>query len=318
MSKTNRNHFKKTIALLFVISIGVIGCAGTNNSNNKTALRDASLNNKLDLGDWKLEIAVDEDGNGKSDSIYPPKLQNYKHPKFFYYADDGGLVFRAPMYGITTSKNTKFVRTELRELLRRDNKKIKLTGISKNNWVFSSYSKEDQKAAAGVDGMLNVTLKVDRVSSTGDKNQEGRIIIGQIHAKKDEPVRIYYRKLKDNKKGSIYIAHEINRTGKTLWIDLIGSKSSNAADPADGIALGEVFSYQIKVLAHLLSVTIFREGKPNVVKTIDMVNSGYHNKPDEYMYFKAGIYHAVNTGEKGDYAQATFYRIENKHVGYNW
>lgn len=46
-----------------------------------------------------------------------------------------------------------------------------------------------------------------------------------------------------------------------------------------------------------------------------MVNSGYHNKPDEYMYFKVGIYNVNNSGDKGDYSQATFYKIKKRHQG---
>lgn len=278
---------------------------------NRSAL---SPSDKFDLQDWKLEIAVDNDGNGKSDSIQPSVLNNgYRHKDFFYLAEDGGLVFKAPMYGVTTSSRTKYVRTELREMLRKNDTSIPTAKAGKNNWVFSSFNYSDQDKAGGVDGTLDVTMKVDRVSSTGKSYQQGRIIIGQIHAKKDEPVRIYYRKLKGNTQGAIYLAHEINGTKKTDWFELIGSKSNNAENPTDGIALGEVFSYQIKVKRHLLTVTIKRDGKEDVSHTINMENSGYHNKPDEYMFFKAGIYNVVNSGDQDDYSQATFYRIENKH-----
>ena len=36
------------------------------------------------------------------------------------------------------------------------------------------------------------TLAVNHVTTTGEKYQIGRVIIGQIHAKDDEPVRLYY------------------------------------------------------------------------------------------------------------------------------
>jgi len=310
----NRNlGLKQTIGILLAV-VGLNGCTTTDEGDNTY---QSVPSDKFDLLDWKLEISTDEDGNGKSDSIKSAKLNDgYQHPDFFYLAPDGGLVFKAPMYGTTTSTRTKYVRTELREMLRRDNTHISTAKPGKNNWVFSSFKASDQNKAGGVDGTLDVTLKVDRVSSTGEAYQQGRIIIGQIHAKKDEPVRIYYRKLKGNSKGSIYLGHEINDTKKTQWIEMIGSQANMASDPIDGIALGELFSYQIKVVGHLLTVTISRDGKADVVKTIDMTNSGYHDKPNEYMFFKAGIYHVVNTGEQGDYAQATFYHIENKHNGY--
>lgn len=143
----------------------------------------------------------------------------------------------------------------------------------------------------------------------------GRVIIGQIHATNDEPARLYYRKLPGNSKGSIYLAHEING-GNDLKFDLIGSNSSSASNPADGIELGEVFSYSIKVAGNDLIVSIYRDGKPDVTQTVDMSNSGYHNSSGEYMYFKAGVYNQNNTGDANDYVQATFYKIVNKHTGY--
>lgn len=318
MFKINRKNLTKK-AVLLLVAATTVGCANNSNTATSDSAKRSTMapSEKFDLQDWKLEIAVDEDGNGKSDSIQPATLADgYKHSDFFYLAEDGGLVFKAPLYGITTSKRTKYVRTELREMLKRDDTSIPTAKAGKNNWVFSSFSQEAQNKAGGVDGILEATLKVDRVSSTGQAYQQGRIIIGQIHAKKNEPVRIYYRKLKDNKKGSIYIAHETNKPKRTKWIELIGTQDDIADDPKDGIALGEVFSYQIKVEGHLLSVTIIRDGKADVIKTLDMVNSGYHQQSDEYMYFKAGIYNVNNTGDKGDYSQATFYKIENKHTGY--
>jgi hypothetical protein len=81
---------------------------------------------------------------------------------------------------------------------------------------------------------------------------------------------------------------------------------------ADGIALDEVFSYRIKVVGDLLTVTIMRAGKDDVIQEVDMSKSGY-NRSDQYMYFKAGVYNQNKTGEPTDYVQATFYQLENKH-----
>lgn len=94
---------------------------------------------------------------------------------------------------------------------------------------------------------------------------------------------------------------------------MIGSRSSSAPNPADGIALNEKFSYRIKVVGDLLTVIIFREGKANVVKTVNMVNSGY-NVGGQYMYFKAGVYNQNNSGEGDDYVQATFYALDKSHT----
>ncbi len=137
----------------------------------------------------------------------------------------------------------------------------------------------------------------------------GRVIIGQIHASNDEPCRLYYRKLPGNTKGAIYFAHEPT-TSAEQWHEMIGSRSDNAPDPEDGIALGEKFSYEIKVEGNDLTVTIVRPGKPDVQKVVDMTDSGF---ADDWMYFKAGVYNQNNSGEDGDYCQASFFALSNAH-----
>ncbi|MCV2402420.1 polysaccharide lyase family 7 protein [Marinomonas sp. C2222] len=270
---------------------------------------------KFDLLNWKLSVPVDEDGNGKADDIKEKKLNGgYVSPEFFYLSEDGGMVFKAPIAGAKTSKNTTYTRSELREMIRRGNTKHKTTGVTGNNWVFSTAPEEDQKRAGGVDGSLEATLAVDYVTTTGKDYQVGRVVIGQIHANHNEPIRIYYRKLPNNMNGSLYYAHEPTKKSgrKEIFVEMIGSKSNSARNPADGIALGEKFSYRIDVVGNTLTVTIMRPGKPDVVSVTDMDKSGY-DKGGLYMYFKAGVYNQNKSGDGDDYVQATFYDLKVTH-----
>jgi poly(beta-D-mannuronate) lyase len=228
--------------------------------------------------------------------------------EFFTDSTTGGMVFRCPNDGGSTG-GSSYSRTELREMLRAGNTSISTTGLNANNWVFSNSSTSSQNAAGGVDGTLSATLTVDHVSTTGDSGKVGRVIVGQIHASNDEPCRLYYRKLPGNSKGSIYFAHE-PATGSEQWYEMIGSRSDSASNPSDGIELGELWSYIIDVDGDTLTVTIIREGKSDVVETVDMSSSGFE---DDWMYFKAGVYNQNNTGSSGDYAQATFYALSNEH-----
>lgn len=267
----------------------------------------------FDLGGWYLSIATDHDANGKPDDVPEQYLaQGYENPDFFYTAKDGGLVFKSFIKGVRTSKNTKYVRTELRQMLRRGDESIPLKGVTKNNWVFGSAPEEDRKNAGAVDGVLEATLKIDHTTTTGEPEQVGRFIIGQIHANDDEPIRLYFRQLPGHKKGSIYFAHENRNEGSDVYYDLIGSHSGAAADPVDGIALGEVFSYRIEVKGNDMTVTVSRDGKPDVVQEVDMSNSGY-DAGGQYMYFKAGVYNQNHSGDPEDYVQATFYKLTTKH-----
>lgn len=266
----------------------------------------------FDLSAWYLSVPSDNNGDGKADSIKENELNSgYANSSYFYTADDGGMVFRCPIDGYKTSSGTSYTRTELREMLRRGDTSIATQGVNENNWVFGSAPSSARNAAGGVDGVLRATLAVNHVTTTGDSGQVGRVIVGQIHANDDEPLRLYYRKLPGNSKGSVYIAHEPNG-GSDSWYEMIGSRSSSASNPSDGIALDEIWSYEVKVVGNTLTVTIMRDGKDDVVQEVDMSNSGY-DVSDQYQYFKAGVYNQNNTGNGSDYVQATFYALEQSH-----
>ena len=271
----------------------------------------------FDLLDWSLTLPTDINKDLKADTIYEkPLSEGFDLRPFFYTAADGGMVFACPNVGAKTSKNTKYARTELREMMRRGRTHIKTQGVTKNNWVFAAAHGSSRKRAGAIEGSLEATLAVNRVSTSGDEKMVGRVIIGQIHATDDEPIRLSYRKLPNNLRGSIYFAHEING-GDDEWINLVGSRSHTLADPEDGIELNEKFSYKITVENNILFVTLIRQGKANIIKSFDMADSGY-NKSSQYMYFKAGVYNQNNGGEPRDYVQATFYYLNNMHDGYKY
>lgn len=257
----------------------------------------------FDLSYWKITLPTQNE-NDVADLI-----DGFYHSSWFYTDPvTGAMVFNCPNDGQTGGST--YPRSELREMLRGTDTSIGTQGINKNNWVFSSSTMENQEAAGGVDGVLTATLTVDHVSLTSDEDRKvGRVIVGQIHASDDEPCRLYYRKLPGNTKGSIYIAHEPT-TSAEQWYDMIGSRSDNAPDPEDGIALGEKFSYEIKVVYNTLTVTIIREGKDDVVQEVDMTDSGF---ADDWMYFKAGNYNQNNAGDPDEYAQVSFYALEATH-----
>jgi len=276
---------------------------------------DLAPGQNFELIDWYLSTPED-DGRGLSNRISERELvAGYQHRDYFYTAADGGMVLRATVAGTRTSNKTKYTRSELREMLRGGDEKITTKGDkdapNANNWVFSSAPRAAQKLAGAVDGTLAATLAVNHVTTTGKAYQIGRVIIGQIHAKNDEPIRLYYRKLPGNQRGSIYAAHEV-AGGEDRWYDIIGSRANNATDPSNGIALNERFSYAIVAKGNTLGVVISQNNEVRGTAVIDMTDSGY-DVADDYMYFKAGVYNQNNSGAPNDYVQATFYALDASH-----
>lgn len=128
-------------------------------------------------------------------------------------------------------------------MLRHGNTSIKTQGVNKNHWLFSTAPEADLNNAGGVDGELTAELIVAHVTTSGEEYQIGRVVIGRIHVNDDEPIRVCYRKLPNNDKGSIYFAHEIEG-GDDEYHEIIGSRDNDAGNSSDGILLGERFSYK--------------------------------------------------------------------------
>jgi len=237
----------------------------------------------FDLSYWKLtrpnQQEIDE-GNLSNGFV--------REGEFYTDPTTGAMVFWCPNDGLTGGST--YPRNELREMIRAGDNSIGTQGINGNNWVFSSSSIANQEAAGGVDGVMTATVAVDYVSETSDETRKiGRVIVGQIHASDDEPCRLYYRKLPGNTKGSVYFAHEPT-TSAEQWYDMIGSRNDGALNT--------------------LTVTIMREGKPDVVREVDMTNSGF---ADDWMYFKAGNYNQNNAGDADEYAQVSFFALDVSH-----
>jgi hypothetical protein len=238
--------------------------------------------------------------------VQPSALSNgYTNANWFYTdPTTGGMVFVSPNLGSTTT-NSSYTRSELREML---NPSAGTQSLG-NNWVTSTSSSTTKSQAGGVDGTMNATLRVDRVSTTGDSGKVGRVIVGQIHGPSTEPVRLYYHKRPSDSKGAIYIGTE-DLNGNNTWVNIIGGPSS--LNPSNGIALGQKWSYEIKVAGLQLTVKVTPEGGSTSTLNYTLP-SGYN---DKYLYFKAGVYNQNNTdtsSDQSDHVKATFFSLTHVH-----
>lgn len=296
--------------------------------NGSVDVADFALNPALapgsnfELISWALDTPADLDGNGRSDRASESNLNNGFTDGFFFTGPAGGMVFRSTIGGAKTSTNTSFTRSELREMLRRGNTSISTQGVNRNNWVLG-YQPDPGITVGGRNGLLRGTLAVNHVTETGDRNQVGRVIIGQIHAQGDEPARLYYRKFPENERGFIYLAHEI-RNSDDIYFPVVGPVNSDLdnapsddENPENGIALDEIFSYEIKQRDARIDVIVRRGDSTGPIighNYVDMLeqNSGY-DVPEEWMYFKAGAYTQNNSGDEADFDQVSFYELEKSH-----
>lgn len=275
----------------------------------------------FDLIDWALDTPAVDPGDGFAQRTQHEELANFSD-QFFFTANDGGMVFRSTIAGATTSANSSFTRSELREMLRAGDRSISTQGVNRNNWLLG-YQPDPGVPVGGRGGVLTGTLAINNVTSSGTDFHIGRMIFGQIHASSDEPIRLYYRKYPENDRGYIYFAHEI-RGGDDIYFMVVGpeitdrdSQPQDRSDPLNGVQLNEIFSYEIAQSGSRIDVIIRRGDSDGEIighNFVDMAaeNSGY-DVVTEWNYFKAGTYTQNNTGNADDFDQTTFYRLNNSH-----
>ncbi|SDG64530.1 Alginate lyase [Winogradskyella thalassocola] len=211
--------------------------------------------------DWKLIL-----GDGSNAGI----ANNFENKDFFYTVNEGNsdwVVFKTPNGGDThgTSNNT---RTELAQT---------------KKWYPKTANDE-----------LTATLKVMNVSATGDASVAAShsVVVGQIHsadAFENEPLKIFYKKFPGHTKGSVFWHYEINTAGddnskrwdysSAVWgndFSVVGdSVNTYPEEPKDGIALGEAFSYEVKVKNGIMTLNFSSEGHETKTFTKNLIESEY-------------------------------------------
>lgn len=207
-------------------------------------------------------------GNGKSEK----QLKDFEHKDYFYTEIDsvGWVVFKAPNGGIT-SPNSHNTRTEFGQ---------------KKRWT----AKEG--------GKLKGKLKVMHVSTNGDARVAASyaVVVGQIHSDQgheNEPLKIFYKKFPGHTKGSVFWNYEINTEGSNdgrwdyssaVWgydMSAVGTSPDDyPAEPAEGIELGEEFSYEVNVFEGIMYLTFKSDGHETKTFEKNLLQSEYVEKSD--------------------------------------
>ena len=323
-----------------------------------TVLAAQAPSERIDFKHWKLTLPLDENNDGKVDEVSVSGLAGYSHADYFFVDDNGWVVFAAPNKAATSANSTN-TRSELRQMYRGTNTKIQ-THAEKNNFALKSHKFARKHGDKG--GQLEATLRVLKVADSAkypDKAPAFSVVVGQIHALKNkrltksgfgygnEPLKIFYKKWPGHKTGSVFWAYERNlatddpnRTDITypVW----GKNWDDPSDPGeDGIALGQVFNYNVNVHGNIMYLT-FRTADAsrtikhqiNLADNVD-ANGNVDDKDNprgyagDSLYFKAGAYNQCSvkddpsfrypacdgTGDwetdkaNGDYVSVAFRRI---------
>jgi len=268
------------------------GCAaagGTKSNTAKTASSTVSKASALvpaksfDLSHWKLTLPVDDDRDGKADSIRVIRGSNRK------------LANNGPLNNFALASHSKA--DEFAAIGGR-----MLATLHVDHVPLNANRPNDSSAYAGVIGQIHGV----RLKQAGDGFGNGT-----------EPLKIVYKKWPHHKTGSVYWHYERNHPSghpdkKDIIYPVWGKNRTDNTDPGEsGIALGENFSYIVNVYEDTMYLTFVspRLGRVtqhlNLADNIDLYGkvdnkdhpNGYAN---DAHYFKAGIYNQCRAVLKND------------------
>ena len=301
-------NYSLLYALLLFSAFALTSCSGTKsavgdtaaaatNTANKVKKRKAPKKSEIDLTNWKVTIPTARP-DGKAMSVEPPEIFDYANVdalKEFMYDDpkDGALVFHA--YPESTTANTKYSRTELREQME--------SGSNHRNWTFKE------------GGYMKVKMSVPEVSKD-EKGKYHRVIVAQIHGRLTDAQRDLIGQ-KDNNappilkiywdRGKIRVKTKVLKDtsapdeeilDKKAWGDDEGYNFDIPVDKSK-------FTLEVKVSDGRMEV-ILNGFQKAVYKGVDIERWGIFEN-----YFKVGNY--FQSRDEGSYGKVKIYELEVSH-----
>jgi hypothetical protein len=279
------------------------GVAVSENQNSKLHKKKKEKRKKIklpaiDLSHWKVTIPEGE-GKGKTINIEPPEILNYatnEKLKPFMYNDStsGALVFYA-YPSLSTTANTKYSRTELREQM--------VPGDDNVNWTFAQGGIMKGKLA-----MKDVTKdsdgkyhKVIIMQIHGRLSNEQRDLIGQKDHNAPPVLKIYWQN------GKVRVKTKVLKNLAATDTEIL---QEAAWGDDDGFNFEEEvgfkkFTLEVKVSDGKM-VVVLNNHEYKVYENVHMKRWGVFEN-----YFKAGNY--FQSRDEGSHASVNYYELEVSH-----
>lgn len=305
------------IRLLIVFCFTIMSCSSKEDSSvpyydpnggNSNGGGDGSSNMEqyadIDFTNWKLTLPVDENENGKPDEYYPDQLVNNGYrtltavsPYMYDDTSDGSIVFYT--FPDTSTTNSSYSRTELRELINPEN--------ALDNWSLSD------------GGEMTGRLKVSLISQDNDSSSDyHKVIVMQIHGIISEEDMETYNFSSTNgpplikiywKDGYIWSHKKVLVDDSTSGSDLIQPYTSSNnfwTDDKDNLGFVgyEPFDFRITASATQIEVQLNQEA-PVIYQDLSLEKWQYNN------YFKAGNY--LGTTDPQGFCYVKYYNLNVTH-----
>ncbi|MGC4129352.1 MAG: polysaccharide lyase family 7 protein [Bergeyella sp.] len=254
----------------------------------------------IDFSHWKVTLPVDMNGDGSPDEYPPSQLINGGYrtlspviPYMYDDTSDASIIFYA--FPNTSTTNSDYSRTELRELINPSNSKV--------NWTLQT------------GGVMKGKLKVDSVSKISGSSDYHDVIVMQIHGIISQQDMATYGFSSNNGPPLL----------KMYWKDgyLWAHKKSLVNENTEGTALFDVssntwtdvkynfgyvgfapFEFKITASAGKLELQLNND-TPYVFQDVSLQKWPFEN------YFKAGNY--LITTDSDAFAYIKYYQLNVTH-----
>jgi len=253
---------------------------------------------EIDLSHWKVTLPVTNE-NGRPYEIEPPEIQDFatnEIAKPFMYVDStaGAIVFHA-MPTSSTTKNTKYTRSELREQM--------VPGDNNVNWTFADGGRMKgtmamESTSRDSDGKYHRTIIMQ---IHGRLTNEQRDLIGEDDNNAPPVLKIYWDKGKIRVKTKELVninASDTEILHEDAWTD---DKGFNFEQEVGF----KRFTLEVKVSEGKM-VVILNNNEFKVYEDIHMEKWGVFEN-----YFKAGNY--FQSRDEGSFSKVKFYNLEVSH-----
>ena len=315
MNYTFVHQFKLGSVFLIIACFGLISCSSGSDQDEpfleevieeKEVIEEEvelpeSVFADINFKNWKLTLPVDENNNGSPDEYYPSELINFgyqtnKSIQPFMYDDesDESIVFYA--YPESSTTNSSYSRTELRELINPNN--------ARENWTLKE------------GGKMKGKLKVQSITKdTENSNEYHKVIVMQIHgiisledmathgfSSNNGPplLKMYW------KDGDLWVHKKSLKDESTSGDDLLETSSATWTDVKHNFGHVGFDAFEVEIIASDAKLeVILNNENSHVFQDVSLDKWPYEN------YFKAGNYLGSTNPSAKSYIK--YYELEVTH-----
>lgn len=256
----------------------------------------------INFTNWKLTLPVDKDKNGSPDEYQPSVLKNgaYRNlvavkPYMFDDTSDSSIVFYT--YPETSTTNSSYSRTELRELITPTNSKVNWTletgGTMKGRLKVMEISKDNTSSSVEyhrtIVMQIHGIISIEDMAKHGFSSNNGPPLIKMTWI--DGNLWVYKKSLKDETTSG----DDLLDVSSATWVDVKHNMGAVGFEP---------FNFRITASKGKIELQLNNE-TPYIYEDVSLAKWPFQN------YYKAGNY--LGTTATNAFSKVKYYSLSVTH-----